>query len=110
MSYIPEKGDIIWIELDPQSGREQAGHRPCIVVSPKIYNKCVLAVICPITNRTKGFRWEVPLSSENVTTGYILSDQVKNLDWEKRNAQFREAVSKEVLIEVQRRLKLLLLN
>jgi mRNA interferase MazF len=100
-SYVPERGDIVWIHLDPQSGREQAGHRTCLVLSPAIYNgKTGLAVLCPITNQAKGYPFEVPLPAGIATTGVVLADHIKSLDWRTRKAKFREAIPRNVVQEV----------
>ena len=85
--YIPDRGDIVWLHFDPQSGPEQAGRRPAFVVSPRAYNRKVgLALFCPITSRVKGYPFEVPLSDEGKTRGAVLSDQLKSLDWRARKA------------------------
>jgi mRNA interferase MazF len=100
-SYVPDRGDIIWLELDPQSGREQAGRRPCLVLSPALYNgKTGLAVVCPITNQAKGYSFEVALPISLKTTGVVLADHIKNLDWRSRKAEFREKLSESVVREV----------
>jgi mRNA interferase MazF len=89
MSYIPERGDAVWLVFNPQAGHEQAGRRPAIVLSPAIYNgKVGLAILCPITNQTKGYPFEVVLPAGLAVTGAILSDQIKSLDWRARHATF----------------------
>ena len=89
MAYVPERGDAVWITLNPQAGHEQAGRRPAVVLSPAAYNSKVgLAILCPITNQVKGYPFEVVLPSGLAVTGAILSDQVKSLDWRVRNASF----------------------
>lgn len=108
-NYIPERGDIVFINLNPQSGKEQAGKRPALVLSPKNYNERVgLAIFCPITNHTKGYPFEVKLGIKDKTTGVILADHVKNLDWQTRQIRFVESVSKPVLDEVLGKLNTLL--
>lgn len=100
-NYVPDRGDIVWIHLDPQAGREQAGHRTCLVLSPALYNgKTGLAVLCPITNQVKGFPFEVPLPTGVTTTGVILADHIKSLDWRTRKAKFRERIPHHVVQEV----------
>jgi mRNA interferase MazF len=95
--YVPERGDIIWIDFNPQKGHEQAERRPAIVVSPASYNKKVgLALICPITNQVKQYPFEVLLPQEMQTSGVVLADQVKSLDWKARNAQFKEKASNDI--------------
>ena len=100
-TYVPERGDVVWIHLDPQSGREQAGHRTCLVLSPALYNgKTGLAVLCPITKQAKGYPFEVPLPAGIATTGVVLADHIKSLDWRTRKAKFREQVPRHVVQEV----------
>ncbi len=82
MAYMPERGEAVWITLNPQAGHEQAGRRPAVVLSPAAYNSKVgLAILCPITNQIKGYPFEVVLPTGLAVTGAILSDQVKSLDW-----------------------------
>ena len=105
----PDRGHIVWLSLDPQAGHEQAGRRPALVLSPASYNDRVgLALVCPITNRMKGYPFEVPLPDDLPVTGVVLADQVKSLDWRARRAEYCREVSAEVLAEVLRRLGLLL--
>jgi len=100
-AYIPDRRDVFWIDLNPQAGREQAGRRPCLVLSPAEYNgKTGLAVVCPITGQAKGYPFEVALPSGLATTGVVLSDHIKNLDWRVRRAEFREQVPESVVREV----------
>jgi mRNA interferase MazF len=99
--YIPERGDIVWLEFNPQAGYEQAGHRPALVVSPKAYNKKVgLALFCPITSNVKGYPFEVLLPEKHKVSGAILSDQIKNLDWRVRKAKRMACIPQNVLEEV----------
>jgi mRNA interferase MazF len=99
--YIPERGDIFWIDLNPQAGREQAGRRPCLVLSPADYNgKTGLAVVCPITGQAKGYPFEVALPAGLTTRGVVLSDHIKNLDWRVRKAEFCEKVPEALVREV----------
>lgn len=88
-SYIPERGDLVWLTFNPQTGHEQSGRRPALVLSPKAYNeKTGLAIFCPVTSQKKGYPFEVPLPPGLEIAGVILSDQVKNLDWQARAAEF----------------------
>jgi mRNA interferase MazF len=90
-SYCPDRGDIIWIDFDPHAGREQAGRRPAIVLSPRIYNqRAGLCVVCPMTSHAKGYPFEVPYPQEagGVSGGVVLADQVKSMSWVERDAQF----------------------
>lgn len=88
--YIPDRGDIVWITLNPQVGHEQAGRRPALVLSPTAYNeKTGLAIMCPITNQIKGYPFEALIPGEvKKIKGVILSDQVKSLDWKIRQVEF----------------------
>jgi mRNA interferase MazF len=89
MAYVPERGDIVWISLNPQAGHEQAGRRPAVVVSPKSYNgKVGLGLFCPITSQVKGYPFEVTVPSSLPMSGVVLADQVKSLDWRARKAEF----------------------
>ena len=107
--YTPERGDAVWISLDPQAGHEQAGRRPALVLSPAAYNGRVgLALMCPITNQAKGYPFEVPLPEGLAVAGVVGADQVKSLDWRARKAARIGAVPDEVVAEVVRRLKTLL--
>ncbi len=106
-SYIPSKGDLVWVDFNPTKGREQAKVRPAIVLSPKAYNqKTNLAIMCPITSMAKGYPFEVVVKNKEVV-GVILSDHVRSLDWKERNVKFIAKAKPEVLIEVQTKLLLL---
>ena len=86
-AYAPKRGDVVWLQFNPQTGHEQAGRRPALVVSPQAYNRKVgLALLCPITSRVKGYPYEVLLPAGLEISGAILSDQVKSLDWRARRA------------------------
>lgn len=91
--YIPEAGDIVWLNFTPQTGHEQAGRRSAVVLSPCAYNsKTDLLVCVPVTNQIKGYPFEVVLSGTEVS-GAALADQVKSLDWRSRQAQFKSKIS-----------------
>ncbi len=88
-SYIPNRGDIVWLNFTPQAGHEQRGLRLAIVLSPKIYNEKTSLCICfPITSKIKGYPFEIPLPKDLPISGVILSDQIKNLDYVKREISF----------------------
>ncbi len=109
MAYVPERGDVVWISFSPQAGHEQAGRRPAVVLSPKAYNRKVgLAMLCPLTNQSKGYPFEVAVPQEADVTGVILSDQVKSLDWRVRKAEFKAKLPEEVISEVLAKLGTLL--
>lgn len=101
MEYVPDRGDVIWLQFNPQAGHEQAGRRPALVISPKAYNRKVgLLICCPMTNREKGYPFEVKLPEGIGITGVIWSDQVKNLDWKVRQATFIVRIPDHIMIEV----------
>ena len=109
LEYIPERGDAVWITLDPQAGHEQAGRRPALVLSPSGYNGRVgLALFCPITSRVKGYPFEVSLPAGSPVTGVVGADQVKSLDWRARKAERIGALSDEIVAQVLQRLGTLL--
>ncbi len=99
--YVPRRGDVVWISLNPHAGHEQAGRRPALVISPNRYNGRVgLALLCPITSQTKGYPFEVRIPPEREVTGVVLSDQVKSLDWRARQAEFICRLPGAITIEV----------
>ena len=107
--YIPEQGDVVWINMNPQAGHEQAGRRPAIVLSPGSYNSKVgLAILCPVTDQIKGYPFEVIIPSGLKVKGAVLSDQVKSLDWKIRNTEFYDKVPDTVILEVFKKLRTLL--
>jgi mRNA interferase MazF len=109
LRYIPDTGHVIKINLDPVAGHEQGGWRPAIVLTPTQYNgKTSLVVAVPITNQVKGYPFEVRLPSEMKTTGVVLVDQIKNLDWRARRAKYIETAPADVLKTILERLALLL--
>ncbi|MCI0456493.1 MAG: type II toxin-antitoxin system PemK/MazF family toxin [Gemmataceae bacterium] len=108
-NYVPERGDAVWLSFDPQTGREQAGRRPALVLSPSEYNgKVGLAIFCPITNQPKDYNWEVAIPKGHKVKGAVLSDQVRSLDWRQRKADFLCKLPEEVLTEVLEKLAPLL--
>jgi mRNA interferase MazF len=108
-AYIPERGDAVWITLDPQAGHEQAGRRPALVLSPSAYNGRVgLGLFCPITRQVKGYPFEVSLPAGSPVSGVVVADQVKSLDWRARKAARISEVPAEVVVQVLQRLRTLL--
>ena len=106
MAYIPERGDLIWLHFDPQAGHEQAGRRPAVVLSPAQYNKKVgLAVVCPVTSKSKQYPFEVLLPEGLKVSGAVLADQLKSLDWKARKAarisQLPVEVAEEILAKAR---------
>lgn len=98
--YIPDRGDLVWLNFDPQSGHEQAGRRPALVLTPKKYNgKVGLAVVCPITSKVKGYTFEVEIFSPSVE-GVALADQIKSLDYVSRKIKFIAKCHPMALAEV----------
>ena len=101
VSYIPDCGDIVWLNFDPQAGHEQAGHRPALVLSPKVYNgRTGLCLVAPITNQGKGYPFELALPATCQTTGVILCDQVRSLDWKARKATLKENAGHDFVRDV----------
>ena len=101
MAYVPARGDLVWLEFDPQSGHEQAGRRPALVISHTEYNRKVgLALLCPITSQAKSYPFEVPVPAGAKVAGVILSDQVKSLDWRARKARHIAALPEDLLQQV----------
>jgi len=108
-TYIPQCGDIVWITLNTQTGHEQSGRRPAVVLSPGSYNhKTGLALFCPITSHIKGYPFEVLLPDGLPVEGAILSDQVKSLDWRIRNAELLCKLPAVTIAEVLQKLNTLL--
>ena len=98
--YVPNRGDIIWLNFSPQNGNEQRGMRPALVLSPLAYNKKFgLAVVCPITKQEKGYPFEVSFIAAKIS-GVVLSDHVRSVDWRVRQANFIGKIKWEYLEEV----------
>jgi mRNA interferase MazF len=107
-AYVPDAGDVVWLEFDPQAGHEQAGHRPALVMSPSAYNSKVgLMVCCPMSSKIKGHPFEVVTEVDGVDCA-VLSDQAKSLDWKVRHANKKGVVSNDVMLHVKAKLKALL--
>jgi mRNA interferase MazF len=102
MSFVPDVGDVVIVDFNPQAGHEQAGKRPALVLSPKNFNKTTgFAWLCPITNQAKGYPFEVVVEGSKKTTGVILTDQMKSLDWSARNLHKVDTVSPVCLSNVK---------
>ncbi len=107
--YVPERGDIVTLTLDPQAGHEQAGRRPALVLSPAAYNgKVGLALFCPVTTQVKGYPFEVEIPPVGRARGVVLSDQIRSLDWRARKSTFVEPAPDRVVHEVLGKLTTLL--
>ena len=105
---VPDAGDVVWLEFDPQAGHEQSGHRPALVISPAAYNgKTGRMVCCPLSTKIKGHPFEVLTSVDGVNCA-VLSDQVTSLDWKVRKAKKKSVVSPEVMLHVRAKIKALL--
>lgn len=108
-TYIPGKGDIIRLNFDPTLGREQAGYRPALIVTERQFNQSTrLALVCPITSKVKGFNLEVSIPDGLITTGVILTFQVKTIDWLERQVKYVESLPAETMAEVVAKLQTLI--
>jgi mRNA interferase MazF len=100
--YVPESGDIVWLQFDPQAGHEQAGHRPAVVVSPASYNgKTGLMLCCPMTTQIKGYPFEVVIAGDRSSA--VLSDQIKSLDWVACKATYKGKITPDELTLVRKK-------
>lgn len=105
MTWAPERGDVVWITMNPCVGHEQTGRRPALVLSPRSYNSKVgLAILCPITGQVKGYPFEVAVPDGLPIQGAILSDQAKSLDWKSRGAELICKVPSASVTEVLQKL------
>ncbi len=104
--YVPEAGDVIWLQFSPQAGHEQAGHRPAVVLSPSTYNRIGLLLCCPLTTKLKGYPFEVALAGSKPSAA--LADQIKSVDWRARQAQRKGKVTDEELIEIRAKARALI--
>ncbi len=106
-SYVPEAGDVVWLEFSPQAGHEQSGHRPALVLSPASYNgKTGMMICCPMTTQIKGYPFEVVISKSPPSA--VLSDQVKSLDWHARRTKRKGSLDVAILGEVRAKLRALI--
>jgi mRNA interferase MazF len=109
LGYVPEKGDVVWLDFDPQTGHEQSGRRPAFVLSPAKYNgRTGLMLCCPVSTQVKGYPFEVTIEGNAKVKGAVLADQVKSLDWQKRKAEKKGSVSEVVIEEVIEKIKAIL--
>lgn len=107
-AYVPDRGDIVWIDLNPTRGHEQAKTRPAIVVTPKSYNaRAGLMLACPITSESNGYPFEALIKGKKVS-GTILCDQLRSLDWHVRNAHLIERAKPSVMTELTHKLSMLI--
>jgi mRNA interferase MazF len=106
--YVPEEGDIVWLNCTPQTGYEQAGRRPAVVLSPRSYNRRAGLMLCvPITNQVKGYPFEVRLTGSGAP-GVALADQVKSLDWKAWQAERKGEATPAEIAEIKSRIRALL--
>lgn len=102
--YVPERGDLVWISLDPARGHEQKGRRPAVVVSPLLYNKpSGLALMCPITSKNKPYPFVVPMQINDVNS-VVLTDHIRSVDWRARKIELIGRMPNNTLSLVQRNL------
>ena len=107
--HVPDRGDLVWLNFKPQAGREQAGHRPALVLSPREYNeKSSVALFAPITSTVKGYPFEVELPAGGPIGGAVLADQVRSLDWRARRLTLAAAAPRQVVTETLGKLNALL--
>ena len=108
-AYQPDRGDFVYLDFTPQSGTEQAGRRPALVLSPQQFNIATgLAFACPATNQVKGGPFEVPIPRGARVNGVILSDHLRSLDWIARNAEFHSRADEQTVLEVLARVEAIL--
>lgn len=108
-AYVPDRGDIVWLQFNPQAGHEQAGHRPALVLSPTTYNRLSgLMLCCPMTSQKKGYPFEVVVADAPDHPSVVLADQVKSLDWKVRKAVKKGTASSDVIAETLSKLQALL--
>ena len=108
--YVPERGDVVWLDFNFARGHEQGGRRPAFIISSKRYNtKSGLALACPITSHAKGYPFEVPFKTKTVQ-GVVLADQIRAIDWAERNAEKAGTISEAVLAEAQEYVRKLILE
>ena len=99
MAFVPDAGDVVWLQFTPQAGHEQAGHRPAVVLSPAAYNRFGLMLCCPLTTKIKGYPFEVHIAGDPPSV--VLADQVKSLDWRARGAKHKGRVRAIELAEIR---------
>lgn len=108
--YVPDRGDLVWLDFNPVRGHEQGGRRPSLILSTREYNLISkLAIVCPITSQIKGYPFEVQFKNKNIS-GVILADHIRNVDWAERNADKIGTVSETVIAEVQGHIQKLVLE
>ncbi len=100
-TWVPERGDVVWLDFDPQAGHEQKGRRPAVVISPSSYNgKAGLFLACPVTNQRKGYPFETSVPDALPVQGFVLCDQLRSLDWRARHAELICRLPVEVIEDI----------
>ncbi len=100
--FVPEKGDLIYLDFDPQSGHEQKGHRPALVMSNQVFNRATgLAMVCPLTNTDRKVPFHVPVAGRTGLTGFVMVEQVKSVDFRSRRAKWVAKAPQDLMDEVQ---------
>ena len=103
--YVPDRGDILWLDFNPVRGHEQGGRRPALVLSTREYNTvATLAIVCPATSQIKGYPFEIRFKTKNIS-GVILADHIRNIDWARRHADKIGTVPEAVITMVQEYIK-----
>ena len=103
--YVPDRGDLVWLEFTPHAGHEQAGRRPALVLSPRSYNeRSNLALFCPVTSKVRGYPFEVQLPGSGPIAGVVLADQIRSQDWRARHANFVVRAAAQTISEVEGKL------
>lgn len=101
MAYEPKQGDIIYLDFDPQAGHEQKGRRPALVISNEVYQrKTGMAIVCPITNTIRAYPLHIEIPQGVGTTGVVMCEQIRSVDFEARNSTFKETAPKDLLSTV----------
>jgi len=107
-AYVPDAGDIVMLDFDPQLGREQAKRRPALVLTDQRYNRASgLAIVCPLTSKRKPYPFALPVDIDNVE-GAILVDQLKSMDWAMRNVRFHSKAAPALVSKVRQYIAVLL--
>lgn len=100
-TYVPRKGDFVSLSFDPQSGHEQKGRRPALVISNDLFNKHTgLAIVCPITNTDRAIPFHLPVGPSIKLTGFVMVEQVKSVDYVTRRVKFIEKAGVDLLNDV----------
>lgn len=108
-TYVPERGDVVWLDFDPHAGREQAKRRPAVILSPATYNaRTSLALCCPVTSQVKGYPFEVALPDGLEVQGVVLADQLRSQDWRARHATYIDSLSASRVAQILVRARALL--